>query len=49
MTTRYEKGMQEFKKHLGEKADEYIENIAEISPLFAKVNVEFAFGDIYGK
>jgi 4-carboxymuconolactone decarboxylase len=48
MTERYQKGIEEMRKHLGEKADEYVKEIAEIAPLFAKVNVEFAFGDIYG-
>ena len=48
MTDRYEKGMQSMRKHLGPKADEYVKVIQEVAPLFAKVNVEFAFGDIYG-
>jgi len=36
------------RRHLGVLADSYVESIREVSPLFAKVNVEFAFGDIYG-
>ncbi|MGR9000087.1 MAG: carboxymuconolactone decarboxylase family protein, partial [Gammaproteobacteria bacterium] len=28
-------------------ADHYVENIREISPEFAKVNVEFPFGELY--
>lgn len=48
-TQRYEKGMREFKNHLGEDAEKYLAAIEEISPFFAKVNVEFAFGDIYGE
>ena len=36
------------RKHLGPKADDYVKAIAEIAPLFARVNVETAFGDIYG-
>ena len=45
---RYEKGIEEMRRHLGVLADSYVESIREVSPLFAKVNVEFAFGDIYG-
>ena len=47
-TNRYDKGIKEMRKHLGPDADKYVEEIKEIAPLFAKVNVEFAFGDIYG-
>ncbi len=43
----YRKGMQEMRKHLGPEADHYVENIREISPEFAKVNVEFPFGELY--
>ena len=46
--TRFEKGMQVMREHLGPKADEYIRAIQEVAPLFAKVNAEFAFGDLYG-
>lgn len=45
---RYQKGMQVMKEHLGEKAESYVEAIREVAPKFAKVNVEFAFGDLYG-
>ncbi len=45
---RYEKGLTVMREHLGEVADQYVETIREISPLFARVNVEFAFGDLYG-
>lgn len=45
---RYQKGIAAMRHHLGPKADQYIENIREVAPLFARVNVEFAFGDIYG-
>ncbi len=48
MSDRYKKGMDELKKNLGDDAEKYIASIREVSPLFAKVNVEFAFGDIYG-
>ena len=43
----YRKGMQEMRKHLGPEADHYVENIRKISPEFAKVNVEFPFGELY--
>ena len=45
---RYEKGIKVMREHLGPNADKYVEAIAEIAPLFAKVNVETAFGEIYG-
>lgn len=48
MDDRYKKGMESMRKHLGPKADEYVAAIKEVAPLFAKVNVEFAFGDLYG-
>ncbi len=48
MSDRYNKGLKVMREHLGPDADKYVENIREVSPLFAKVNVEFAFGDIYG-
>ena len=48
MSNRYEHGIQEMKKHIGKHAEDYINEIQEVAPLFAKVNVEFAFGDIYG-
>jgi 4-carboxymuconolactone decarboxylase len=47
MSQRYEKGMQALRRHLGPDADKYIAAIEEVAPLFAKVNVEFAYGDIY--
>lgn len=48
MSDRYEKGLESMRQHLGPKADEYVEAIREVAPLFAKVNVEFPFGDLYG-
>lgn len=45
---RYQKGLAVMKQHIGEDAEKYVEAIAEVAPQFAKVNVEFAFGDIYG-
>ncbi len=46
---RYEKGITEMRRHFGPKADEYIENIREVAPHFAKINAEFAFGDLYAE
>lgn len=48
MSDRYQKGIEEMRRHLGPAADEYVNNIRDIAPLFAKVNVECAFGDVYG-
>lgn len=45
---RYKKGIEVMREHLGPDADKYIDAIREVAPLFARVNVEFAFGDIYG-
>lgn len=46
---RYEKGIAEMRRHLGDKADQYVQAIRDIAPEFARVNVEFAFGDLYGR
>ncbi len=46
---RYATGLKVIREHLGPKADEYIATLHEVAPLFAKVNVEFAFGDLYGQ
>lgn len=35
-------------EHLGPEAENYVAAIREVAPLFAQVNVEFAFGDLYG-
>lgn len=35
--------MEDIRKHLGIEADDYVESIREISPEFAKVDVEFPF------
>lgn len=45
---RYQKGMRIITEHLGPKAPSYVEAIREVAPKFAQVNVEFAFGDLYG-
>lgn len=43
----YQKGMEEMRRHFGPVADTYIRRLADISPEFAKVNVEFPFGELY--
>ena len=48
MDARYQKGLKVMTEHLGSKTDSYVEAIREVAPKFAKVNVEFAFGDVYG-
>jgi 4-carboxymuconolactone decarboxylase len=48
MSDRYQKGLKAMREHLGPDADKYLKNIEEIAPLFARVNAEFAFGDLYG-
>lgn len=48
MSDRYEKGIESMRAHLGPDADKYVDAIKEVAPLFAKVNVECAFGDVYG-
>ena len=44
---RYKKGIEEMRRHVGKDADKYVEKIRDIAPQFARVNVEFAFGDLY--
>lgn len=44
---RYEKGLKEFERHLGQDAGPYIKKIQDIYPKFARVNIEFPFGDLY--
>lgn len=46
---RYQKGIEKMREQLGPDADQYVEAIREFAPWFAQVNVEFAFGDIYGE
>lgn len=46
-SARYNKGMKEMRRHLGSAADKWISSIREIAPEFAKVNVEFPFGELY--
>ncbi len=44
---RYKKGIEEMRRHYGPAADKYIESIEKFAPEFAKINVEFPFGDLY--
>ena len=44
---KYVQGMQEMRTHFGDAADQWIKAIHEIYPEFAKVNVEFPFGELY--
>ena len=39
--------MQEMRTHFGDAADNWIKAIHDIYPEFAKVNVEFPFGELY--
>ena len=48
VSERYRKGLVEMRRHLGTpEADQYLAKINEISSEFAKVNVEFPFGELY--
>lgn len=47
--TKYNQGMREMRRHFGPAADKWIASIREISPEFAKVNVEFPFGELYAR
>jgi 4-carboxymuconolactone decarboxylase len=44
---KYVQGMQEMRTHFGDAADQWIKTIHSIYPEFAKVNVEFPFGELY--
>ena len=44
---KYVTGMQEMRTHFGDAADNWIKAIHDIYPEFAKVNVEFPFGELY--
>ena len=44
---KYVEGMQEMRTHVGDAADQWIKVIHSIYPEFAKVNVEFPFGELY--
>ncbi len=45
---RYVKGLEEMRRHLGpEAAADWLDSIQELAPEFARVNVEFPFGDLY--
>ncbi|MCJ7745608.1 MAG: carboxymuconolactone decarboxylase family protein [Actinobacteria bacterium] len=45
----YTKGMEEMRRHFGPEADAHIQRLHEISPEFARVNVEFPFGELYAR
>lgn len=50
VSERYRKGLAEMRRHLGTaEADDYLARINEISSEFAKVNVEFPFGELYSR
>jgi len=49
MSKKYNDGMKEMPKHFGKVADSWIASIREISTEFAKVNVEFPFGELYSR
>ena len=44
---QYVEGMQEMRSHFGSAANQWIKAIHDIYPEFAKVNVEFPFGELY--
>ena len=46
-SAEYINGMNEMRSHFGDAADEWIAAIHAIYPEFAKVNVEFPFGELY--
>ena len=46
-SAKYIQGMQEMQKHFGHAAEKWIKVIYDIYPEFAKVNVEFPFGELY--
>jgi 4-carboxymuconolactone decarboxylase len=41
--------MEEMRRHFGPEADTWIKGIREMAPEFAKVNVEFPFGELYAR
>lgn len=45
----YEKGMEVMRRHFGDLAGKHIDRIRDISPYFAKINVEFPFGELYSR
>ena len=46
-SAKYIQGMQEMQKHFGHAAEKWTKAIYDIYPEFAKVNVEFPFGELY--
>ena len=50
VSERYREGLAEMRRHLGDsEADQYLAKIEEVSAEFAKVNVEFPFGELYSR
>ena len=47
MSEQYVQGMREMRSHFGKAADKWIDVIHDIYPEFAKVNVEFPYGELY--
>ncbi|MBC19281.1 MAG: 4-carboxymuconolactone decarboxylase [Planctomycetaceae bacterium] len=48
VSERYRMGLAEMRRHLGTpEADQYLAKINEVSSEFAKINVEFPFGELY--
>lgn len=44
---RYQKGLDIMLRHMGSEVTDHIKDLAEIAPKFSKVNVEYAFGELY--
>lgn len=47
MESRYERGLQKLKEIDAEQGDRVMASLADIAPDFARLVVEFPFGDIY--
>lgn len=47
-TDRYQEGLENTRRHYGSDAEKYLKTLRAISPEFEKINVEWAFCDIYG-
>lgn len=45
----YRKGLEIMREHFGDSIEERIGKIADISPEFARLNVEFPFGCLYAR
>ncbi|MCH2135498.1 MAG: carboxymuconolactone decarboxylase family protein [Phycisphaerales bacterium] len=49
MSERYDRGLAILREHFGDRADALIENVGAVSPDFARINVEFPFGELYAR